>query len=34
MKVNKDGWNFLMRAYKPNVEAFKKYELPKVTVAK
>jgi hypothetical protein len=29
-----DGWNFLMRAYKAKVEAFKKYELPKVTVTK
>ncbi len=25
-----DGWNFLLRAYKPNVEAFKKYHLPEI----
>ena len=25
-----DGWNFLMRAYKADVEAFKKYEMPEV----
>ena len=25
-----DGWNFLMRAYKPDVEAFKKYKMPEV----
>lgn len=24
----KDGWNYLIRAYKPDVEAFKKYKLP------
>jgi hypothetical protein len=26
-----DGWNFLMRAYKADVEAFKKYKMPEVT---
>lgn len=25
-----DGWNFLVRAYKPKVEEFKKYKLPEV----
>lgn len=25
-----DNWNFLMRAYKPDVEAFKNYKMPKV----
>jgi hypothetical protein len=29
-----DGWNFLMRAYKADVEAFKKYEMPEVKVYK
>jgi hypothetical protein len=24
----KDGWNYLIRAYKPDVEVFKKYKLP------
>ncbi|MCK5835018.1 MAG: DUF1214 domain-containing protein [Lentisphaeria bacterium] len=27
-----DGWNFLMRAYKPDVEAFKNYKMPEVVV--
>ncbi|MCZ6703464.1 MAG: DUF1214 domain-containing protein [Ignavibacteria bacterium] len=27
-----DGWNFLMRAYKADVEAFKKYKMPEVEV--
>lgn len=25
-----DGWNFLMRAYKPNVKEFKQYKMPEV----
>ena len=27
-----DGWNFLMRAYKPDIEAFKNYKMPEVEV--
>jgi len=29
-----DGWNFLMRAYKADVEAFKKYKMPEVKIYK
>ena len=28
-----DGWSFLMRAYQPEVEAFKAYEMPAITPA-
>jgi len=27
----KDGWSFLMRAYRPDVDAFKAYEMPDIT---
>ena len=28
-----DGWNFLMRAYRPDVEAFRAYEMPELSAA-
>ncbi|MEM1314661.1 MAG: DUF1214 domain-containing protein, partial [Pseudomonadota bacterium] len=28
-----DGWSFLMRAYRPDVEAFRAYELPRIEAA-
>jgi hypothetical protein len=30
VKTPEDGWSFLLRAYRPDVEAFKEYEMPKV----
>lgn len=30
----KDGWNFLMRAYRPVVEEFRTYKLPDITETK
>jgi hypothetical protein len=29
-----DGWSFLMRAYRPDVEAFRAYQLPEIKPAK
>ena len=29
-----DGWSFLMRAYRPDVEAFRAYKLPAIKPAK
>lgn len=30
----KDGWSFLLRAYRPDVEAFKHYKMPAITEVK
>jgi hypothetical protein len=32
-KTPEDGWSFLLRAYRPDVEAFRKYEIPEVVPA-
>jgi hypothetical protein len=29
-----DGWSFLLRAYRPDVEAFKRYKIPAITEVK
>jgi hypothetical protein len=30
----KDGWSFLLRAYRPDVEAFRHYKMPAITEVK
>ena len=28
-----DGWSLLLRAYRPDVEAFRRYQMPEITPA-
>ena len=32
--TTEDGWGFLMRAYEPDVAAFKAYKMPELKVAR